>query len=201
MTQGGPGNCDEHPPAVLLPAGIPVQQPRVRRAGRERDGRSSAPIFGVIYVRGIDGARRHDRRPGQPDGARHPAPPGRPANPATQLKSLTQPRPSPTVLLGLFGVLFLVPMVWLVLASVDSQASWGLEWPHLTLVELLRRAVTAATCKLDHQQRRSCRASPRRSPTAAGGARRLRAVAPPHPLEGPAAAGRFCSSPACRSRS
>lgn len=36
--------------------------------------------------------------------------------------------------LGAFGVVFIVPMLWLILASIDSHASWGLEWPHLSLV-------------------------------------------------------------------
>jgi len=30
--------------------------------------------------------------------------------------------------------LFIAPMLWLLLASVDSQASWGVEWPHFSLV-------------------------------------------------------------------
>jgi multiple sugar transport system permease protein len=33
-----------------------------------------------------------------------------------------------------FGLLFLVPLLWLLLASIDANASWGLEWPHLSLV-------------------------------------------------------------------
>lgn len=37
-------------------------------------------------------------------------------------------------LLGGLGVLFLAPMVWLFLASVDSNASWGIEWPHFSLI-------------------------------------------------------------------
>jgi len=36
------------------------------------------------------------------------------------------------ILLGLFGILFLLPMAWLVFASVDTHASWGIEVPHLT---------------------------------------------------------------------
>jgi multiple sugar transport system permease protein len=35
--------------------------------------------------------------------------------------------------LGALGILFLVPMLWLLLASIDGNASWGLEWPHLSL--------------------------------------------------------------------
>jgi multiple sugar transport system permease protein len=37
------------------------------------------------------------------------------------------------VLLGVLGVLFLLPMMWLVLGSLDSRASWGIEIPHFTL--------------------------------------------------------------------
>jgi multiple sugar transport system permease protein len=36
-------------------------------------------------------------------------------------------------LLALLGVVFLLPMLWLALASVDSNASWSIEIPHLTL--------------------------------------------------------------------
>jgi multiple sugar transport system permease protein len=36
------------------------------------------------------------------------------------------------VLLG-FGVLFAAPLLWLVFASVDSQASSSVQWPHLTM--------------------------------------------------------------------
>ncbi len=35
-------------------------------------------------------------------------------------------------LLAIFGVLFLLPMLWLVFASVDARASWSIEVPHLT---------------------------------------------------------------------
>jgi multiple sugar transport system permease protein len=37
-------------------------------------------------------------------------------------------------LLGALGLLFLAPMLWLLLSSIDSNASWGLEWPHFSLV-------------------------------------------------------------------
>jgi multiple sugar transport system permease protein len=36
-------------------------------------------------------------------------------------------------LLAVFGVLFALPLVWLILASIDSEASWSVEIPHLTL--------------------------------------------------------------------
>ncbi len=38
-----------------------------------------------------------------------------------------------TILAGI-GILFIAPMLWLILASFDSQASWGIEWPHWSLV-------------------------------------------------------------------
>ena len=36
-------------------------------------------------------------------------------------------------LLLVLGLLFLAPMVWLVFASLDSQATWSVEWPHFSL--------------------------------------------------------------------
>jgi multiple sugar transport system permease protein len=36
-------------------------------------------------------------------------------------------------LLILIGVLFLLPMLWMVAASLDKNASWSIEWPHFTL--------------------------------------------------------------------
>ena len=36
-------------------------------------------------------------------------------------------------LLLIFGLLFLAPMIWLVFASLDSQATWAVEWPHFTM--------------------------------------------------------------------
>jgi multiple sugar transport system permease protein len=36
-------------------------------------------------------------------------------------------------ILGAIGLLFLAPMLWLILASVDANASWGIEWPHFSL--------------------------------------------------------------------
>ncbi|MBV8942819.1 MAG: carbohydrate ABC transporter permease [Solirubrobacterales bacterium] len=35
-------------------------------------------------------------------------------------------------LLALIGIMFLIPMLWMILASLDSQASWSIEWPHFT---------------------------------------------------------------------
>jgi multiple sugar transport system permease protein len=37
-------------------------------------------------------------------------------------------------ILGGIGILFLAPMLWLFLASIDSHASWGIEWPHFSLI-------------------------------------------------------------------
>ncbi|MGC2168692.1 MAG: hypothetical protein WA580_06295, partial [Acidimicrobiales bacterium] len=37
-------------------------------------------------------------------------------------------------ILGGIGILFIAPMLWLIFASFDSQASWGVEWPHWSLV-------------------------------------------------------------------
>jgi multiple sugar transport system permease protein len=53
-----------------------------------------------------------------------------PANPAG-LRSLGR-QATANALLGLFGVVFLLPMAWLVFASVDARASWSIEVPHLT---------------------------------------------------------------------
>ena len=33
-----------------------------------------------------------------------------------------------------FGILFVVPALWLLISSVDRNASWGIEWPHFSLV-------------------------------------------------------------------
>jgi multiple sugar transport system permease protein len=38
------------------------------------------------------------------------------------------------LILGALGVLFLAPMLWLFLASFDKNASWGVEWPHFSLI-------------------------------------------------------------------
>jgi multiple sugar transport system permease protein len=56
-------------------------------------------------------------------------PPQNPETQRTALRSLTA-----NTLLGALGLLFLAPMLWLLLASVDSNASWGVEWPHFSLV-------------------------------------------------------------------
>ena len=53
-----------------------------------------------------------------------------PANPASR-RSMSNKAIS-NLLLTLFGVVFLLPMVWLVLASLDSNATWSVEVPHLT---------------------------------------------------------------------
>jgi multiple sugar transport system permease protein len=46
------------------------------------------------------------------------------------------------VLLALVGLLFALPMLWLLTASLDSQASWSIEWPHFTLANF--RAATGS---------------------------------------------------------
>jgi multiple sugar transport system permease protein len=38
------------------------------------------------------------------------------------------------LILGGLGILFLAPMLWLFLASIDKNASWGIEWPHFSLI-------------------------------------------------------------------
>jgi multiple sugar transport system permease protein len=53
-----------------------------------------------------------------------------PANRAS-LRTLSNQAIS-NILLALFGVLFLLPMLWLVFASLDEKASWSIEAPHLT---------------------------------------------------------------------
>ncbi len=55
-----------------------------------------------------------------------------PENPATRISVVRAT--AVRLMLGGFGILFVVPMLWLILASIDSNASWGLEWPHLSLV-------------------------------------------------------------------
>jgi multiple sugar transport system permease protein len=45
-------------------------------------------------------------------------------------------------LLALIGLLFAVPMLWLLAASLDSNASWSVELPHLTLANF--QAATAS---------------------------------------------------------
>ncbi len=47
----------------------------------------------------------------------------------TALRSL-----SSNSLLGAIGLLFVAPMLWLLLASIDSHASFGVEWPHFSLI-------------------------------------------------------------------
>lgn len=65
-----------------------------------------------------------------------PAPPTGPdmpaENPATR-SSVVRSTATHLALVG-FGILFVVPMLWLLLGSLDSNASWGLEWPHFSLI-------------------------------------------------------------------
>jgi multiple sugar transport system permease protein len=55
-----------------------------------------------------------------------------PENPATRISVVRAT--AVHLMLGGFGIIFVVPMLWLILASIDRNASWGLEWPHLSLV-------------------------------------------------------------------
>lgn len=54
-----------------------------------------------------------------------------PENPQTQSRAAQ--KVTSNVLLGGLGLLFLVPMLWLLLASIDVNASWAIEWPHFSL--------------------------------------------------------------------
>jgi len=65
-----------------------------------------------------------------------PAPPTHPEMPPENTATRSSVVRATTTQLALagFGILFVVPMLWLLLASIDSNASWGLEWPHLSLV-------------------------------------------------------------------
>ena len=54
-----------------------------------------------------------------------------PENPTPQ-SSVVKKVTGNTVLAGI-GALFLVPMLWLILASIDANASWAIEWPHFSL--------------------------------------------------------------------
>ena len=49
----------------------------------------------------------------------------------------------PRVILGLIGIGFALPLVWLIFAAVDSQASWAVEIPHWTIANF--QAVTSAS--------------------------------------------------------
>jgi multiple sugar transport system permease protein len=46
---------------------------------------------------------------------------------------VTAPVVTGNLVLGAIGVLFALPLVWMLLASVDSHAGWGISWPHLSL--------------------------------------------------------------------
>jgi multiple sugar transport system permease protein len=76
-----------------------------------------------------------DTNPGNPpeldaaaDGSPVLPPENRPTQ-STALRGLTT-----NTVLGGIGLLFVAPMLWLLLASVDSHASWGIEWPHFSLI-------------------------------------------------------------------
>jgi multiple sugar transport system permease protein len=48
-------------------------------------------------------------------------------------KRVTRPAVTSNVVLGVIGALFTLPLLWLVLASIDSHASWNIALPHFTL--------------------------------------------------------------------
>jgi multiple sugar transport system permease protein len=48
-------------------------------------------------------------------------------------KRATAPAVTSNLVLGVIGLLFALPLLWLVLASVDSHASWNMAIPHFTL--------------------------------------------------------------------
>ena len=54
------------------------------------------------------------------------------ANRSTQ-RAVVRAGAAHLALLGI-GVLFVVPMLWLLLASFDQRASWAVAWPHFSLV-------------------------------------------------------------------
>lgn len=56
-------------------------------------------------------------------------PPENPPTQRTAIRTVTS-----HTLLGAIGLLFIAPMLWLILASVDANASWGVEWPHFSLI-------------------------------------------------------------------
>ena len=63
------------------------------------------------------------------------APTERPVTPANKETRRTVLLSTATHLaLGAFGIVFIVPMLWLILASIDAHASWGLEWPHFSFI-------------------------------------------------------------------
>jgi multiple sugar transport system permease protein len=48
-------------------------------------------------------------------------------------KKVTAPLLTSNVLLAGLGAAFALPLLWLVLASLNSHASWSIAWPHFTL--------------------------------------------------------------------
>ena len=66
---------------------------------------------------------------GRPDADAPILPPENRPTQRTALRSATA-----NTLLGAIGLLFIAPMLWLLLASVDAHASWGVEWPHFSLI-------------------------------------------------------------------
>jgi multiple sugar transport system permease protein len=58
-----------------------------------------------------------------------------PPDPATKVspKRISASLVSSNLVLAIIGVLFAIPLLWMVLASVDSNAKWYISWPHFTL--------------------------------------------------------------------
>jgi multiple sugar transport system permease protein len=52
---------------------------------------------------------------------------------AVRPRRVTSGKTVSNLVLLAFGVLFITPLIWLIFASVDSQAGPTVEWPHLTL--------------------------------------------------------------------
>jgi multiple sugar transport system permease protein len=48
-------------------------------------------------------------------------------------KKITAPAVTSNLVLGAIGIVFALPLVWLLLSSVDSHASWNIAFPHFTL--------------------------------------------------------------------
>jgi multiple sugar transport system permease protein len=53
--------------------------------------------------------------------------------PAVKVPRVTGEKVFSNVTLLIFGVLFIIPLLWLFLASFDKQATLAIQWPHFTL--------------------------------------------------------------------
>ena len=112
-----------------------------------------------------------------------PSPASRPADRDVRVRRRRRrvsPLPRPpaarrNLLLAAVGIAFLLPMLWMVAASLDSNASWSIEWPHFTLANF--QAAMGPSALLTVEQLRSV-----------GGGHRG--------LHGGLHAGRICAVPA-----